>query len=136
MTVHSDMKNQTLVDEIPDGTLMALIDKSKFEQVIINLISNAIKYTNENGQIKIKTYHNENTIKISISDNGIGIPKKDIPFIFDRFYRVDKGRSRSLGGTGLGLSICNAIISTHGGSINVKSTYGQGSEFIVSLPAL
>lgn len=104
------------------------------EQVIINLISNAIKYTQEFGVIHLSTLLVDNYCEISVKDNGIGIPQKDLPFIFDRFYRVDKGRSRSLGGTGLGLSICCSIIAEHKGEIKVKSVQGKGSEFIVRIP--
>jgi len=134
MILHADMKNQRIVDEIPNDKLPVIIDKSKFEQVIINLISNAIKYTNDNGTITVKTFVKEGKCHISVTDDGIGIPEKDLPFIFDRFYRVDKGRSRSLGGTGLGLSICESIVAEHGGTISVTSTFGEGSIFTVSIP--
>ena len=134
MILHADMKNQRIVDEIPDDKLPVIIDKSKFEQVIINLISNAIKYTNVNGTITVKTFVKEGKCHISVTDDGIGIPEKDLPFIFDRFYRVDKGRSRSLGGTGLGLSICESIVAEHGGTISVTSIFGEGSIFTVSIP--
>ena len=134
MKLYADKKNQSIIDEISDDTLPVIIDKSKFEQVIINLISNAIKYTNNDGTIIVKTYTTGNKCHICVSDNGIGIPKKDLPFIFDRFYRVDKGRSRSLGGTGLGLSICESIIAEHGGKISVTSTLGKGSTFTVTIP--
>ncbi|EJP23271.1 putative sensor histidine kinase YycG [Peptostreptococcaceae bacterium AS15] len=134
MTLYADMKNQKIVGEISNDKLPVIIDKSKFEQVIINLVSNAIKYTNDNGTIIVKTFVNDGKCHISVTDDGIGIPEKDLPFIFDRFYRVDKGRSRSLGGTGLGLSICESIIAEHGGTISVTSTFGEGSTFTVIIP--
>jgi len=106
--------------------------------VIVNLISNAIRYTNCNcerlGKIIIRLYKEENLIKISVKDNGIGIPKKSLDYIFERFYRVDKSRCRNTGGTGVGLTICKSIIDLHNGNIEVKSEVNKGSEFIVSIP--
>lgn len=114
------------------------IDKEKISQVIVNLISNAIRYTNCNcerlGKIIIRLYKEENLIKISVKDNGIGIPKKSLDYIFERFYRVDKSRCRNTGGTGVGLTICKSIINLHNGNIEVKSEVNKGSEFIVSIP--
>lgn len=134
MKLYANKKEQEILNDISDKPLIATVDKSKFEQVIINLISNAIKYTNEKGVIHLSTSLVDNYCEISVKDNGIGIPEKDLPYIFDRFYRVDKGRSRSLGGTGLGLSICSSIIAEHNGKIIVKSEQGKGSEFIVKIP--
>ena len=118
--------------------IKAHIDKEKISQVIVNLISNAIRYTNCNcerlGKIIIRLYKEENLIKISVKDNGIGIPKKSLDYIFERFYRVDKSRCRNTGGTGVGLTICTSIIDLHNGNIEVKSEVNKGSEFIVSIP--
>ena len=118
--------------------IKAHIDKEKISQVIVNLISNAIRYTNCNcerlGKIIIRLYKEENLIKISVKDNGIGIPKKSLDYIFERFYRVDKSRNRKTGGTGVGLTICKSIIDLHNGNIEVKSEVNKGSEFIVSIP--
>ena len=118
--------------------IKAHIDKEKISQVIVNLISNAIRYTNCNcerlGKIIIRLYKEENLIKISVKDNGIGIPKKSLDYIFERFYRVDKSRCRNTGGTGVGLTICKSIIDLHNGNIEVKSEVNKGSEFIVSIP--
>ena len=118
--------------------IKAHIDKEKISQVIVNLISNAIRYTNCNcerlGKIIIRLYKEENLIKISVKDNGIGIPKKSLDYIFERFYRVDKSRCRNTGGTGVGLTICKSIIDLHKGNIDVKSEVNKGSEFIVSIP--
>ena len=118
--------------------IKAHIDKEKISQVIVNLISNAIRYTNCNcerlGKIIIRLYKEENLIKISVKDNGIGIPKKSLDYIFERFYRVDKSRNRNTGGTGIGLTICKSIIDLHNGNIEVKSEVNKGSEFIVSIP--
>ena len=118
--------------------IKAHIDKEKISQVIVNLISNAIRYTNCNcerlGKIIIRLYKEENLIKISVKDNGIGIPKESLDYIFERFYRVDKSRCRNTGGTGVGLTICKSIIDLHKGNIEVKSEVNKGSEFIVSIP--
>ena len=118
--------------------IKAHIDKEKISQVIVNLISNAIRYTNCNcerlGKIIIRLYKEENLIKFSVKDNGIGIPKKSLDYIFERFYRVDKSRCRNTGGTGVGLTICKSIIDLHNGNIEVKSEVNKGSEFIVSIP--
>ena len=108
-------------------------DKDRLEQVIVNLVDNAIKYTNK-GTVTVSSREVDNMIQIDVEDTGIGIPEKDIPRIFERFYRVDKGRSRELGGTGLGLAIVKHIIQGHNGKIWVKSELGKGSSFSFSLP--
>ncbi|HSC35728.1 MAG TPA: ATP-binding protein [Thermodesulfobacteriota bacterium] len=105
------------------------------EQMFINLIDNAVKYTPENGKVEIRASRENSHILTEISDNGIGIPKEHIPRIFERFYRVDKTRSRNLGGTGLGLSIVKHIVIMHGGRIEVHSEEGKGSKFSITLPA-
>lgn len=110
------------------------IDQDKIQQAVINIIDNAIKYTQQNGLIEIKLYTLEQYAVIAIKDNGIGIPEDCIPHIFERFYRVDKARSRETGGTGLGLSISWQIVSLHKGIIEVDSQYGKGSTFYIKLP--
>ncbi|MDD5108557.1 MAG: ATP-binding protein [Candidatus Omnitrophica bacterium] len=115
-------------------SLEIIADKSKIEQVFTNLIDNAIKYNKEKGFVKIYSEEPVNKIKIVIEDSGPGIPAKDILRIFERFYRVDKARSRQLGGTGLGLSIVKHIIELHGGNVGVESTEGIGSKFWFILP--
>lgn len=125
-------KNININSSLED--IRAFIDKEKISQVIINLISNAIRYTNNNGEIFIKLYKVEDFIKISVKDNGIGIPKESVDYIFERFYRVDKSRCRNTGGTGVGLTICKSIIDLHGGNIEVKSELNIGSEFIITIP--
>lgn len=109
-------------------------DKSRIEQVLINIISNAVRYTPEGGKITISAGTAGSNIWVKVSDTGVGIPKEDIPRLFDRFYRVDKARTRAYGGTGLGLSIAHEIITKHGGSIQVKSELDKGTDFIISLP--
>jgi two-component system phosphate regulon sensor histidine kinase PhoR len=111
-----------------------MADKDKIGQVLTNLIDNAVKFNKESGTIRIYSQNLGDKIKIFVEDSGIGIPPKDIPRIFERFYRVDKARSRELGGTGLGLSIVKHIVELHGGSVGVESTEGLGSKFWFILP--
>ncbi len=111
-------------------------DKNGIERVILNVLSNAIKYTPEEGKIKIYVGFVYNDAYIKIIDNGIGIPKEDLARIFERFYRVDKARTREMGGTGLGLSIAKEIIEQNKGSIDIKSEYGHGTEVVIRIPAI
>ena len=111
----------------------ALIDKEKFAQVIINILSNAIKYNNGNNEIYIKVFKKNNSINISIKDSGIGIPKSEYKNIFERFYRLDKSRGANEKGAGVGLTIAKSIVNAHGGEIEVYSEINKGSEFIISL---
>jgi len=104
------------------------------EQAFSNLIENAIKYTPREGRVIVTTEERNSSVTITVSDTGAGIPGEDLPHIFERFYRVDKERSRKAGGTGLGLSITEWIIKAHKGAISVKSVIGKGSDFIVTLP--
>ena len=113
----------------------ALIDKEKFAQVIINILSNAIKYNNGNNEIYIKVFKKNNSINISIKDSGIGIPKSEYKNIFERFYRLDKSRGANEKGAGVGLTIAKSIVNAHGGEIEVYSEINNGSEFIISLPS-
>ena len=117
------------------SSLAVEADRNYLEQILINLLDNAIKYTPEGGKVTISAIEkNQREIQFSIEDNGIGIPKEDIPRIFERFYRVDKGRSQELGGTGLGLSIVKHLVQAHGGRIWVESQLGKGSTFYFTLP--
>jgi len=106
----------------------------KMTQVVDNILNNAIKYSPDGGKITVSMKTTDSQLIVSISDQGLGIPKKDLPLIFDRFYRVDKARSRAQGGTGLGLSIAKEIIKQHKGFIWAKSEYGKGSTFTIVLP--
>ena len=125
-------KNITHLTDIQIQQLNA--DKDKISQIMVNLISNALKYTPEGGKIFIRTSGDENEVQITIKDNGIGISKEDLPYIFERFYRADKSRSRATGGSGIGLAITKSLAEAHGGKILVNSEIGAGSEFIVLLP--
>ena len=109
-------------------------DKYGVERVILNILTNSIKYTPENGNIKIYVGFVYNDAYIKVIDNGIGIPEEDLPRIFERFYRVDKARARELGGTGLGLAIAKEIIEKNNGSIDIKSQVGKGTEVVVRIP--
>ena len=104
------------------------------KQLLLNLIDNAIKYTPEGGKVVVNQFTKNNEIVIEVIDNGVGIPKEDQSKIFQRFYRVDKARSRSVGGTGLGLAITKHIVNSLKGTISVESELGEGSKFIVKLP--
>jgi len=109
-------------------------DSSRLKQVIVNLVDNAIKYTLPGGQVKVSVRAEANSAVLEVKDNGIGIPKRDLPHIFERFYRVDKARSRELGGAGLGLSIVKSICTAHNAEIHVQSEEKQGTTFTVRLP--
>ncbi|WP_331456993.1 sensor histidine kinase [Bacillus sp. FJAT-27231] len=110
-----------------------MIDPLRFEQILINLLDNAIKYSSPHTKTSIWAEKEKGKVLISIKDEGIGIPKEDIPFIFDRFYRVDKSRSRNLGGTGLGLSIVKELVEAHRGQIEIKSERQKGTLFLIWL---
>jgi two-component system sensor histidine kinase VicK len=103
-------------------------------QVIDNIMNNAIKYSPDGGVITTRLIESHNNLVVSISDQGLGIPRKDISKVFDRFYRVDKARSRKQGGTGLGLAISKEVVEAHHGRIWVDSAEGRGSTFYISLP--
>lgn len=110
------------------------VDRTRIGQVVSNLISNAIKYGKGDLKIRITVQNSPKCGKIIVEDNGSGIAKSDLPFIFERFYRAEKSRNRSTGGTGLGLTISKNIVESHGGHITVESRLGQGSRFTVVLP--
>lgn len=111
-----------------------IADKDKISQVVINLLSNALKYSPVGSNVEVFVQGDENVTLITVKDNGSGISQEDIPFIFERFYRVDKSRNRMTGGSGIGLTITKAIVEAHNGKIEVISKIGVGTEFIVSLP--
>ena len=129
-----DTKKYELIREYPITPIWVEIDTDKMTQVIDNILNNAIKYSPDGGKIKVGMKTTDAQLIISISDEGLGIPKKDLPRIFDRFYRVDNARSRAQGGTGLGLAIAKEIVKQHKGFIWAKSEYGKGSTFTIVLP--
>jgi two-component system phosphate regulon sensor histidine kinase PhoR len=131
----AEKKKISISRSIIPSSLEVTGDRSYLEQVFINLLDNAIKYTHEGGEISVLGFENEQKeIQVLIRDNGMGIPKEDLSRIFERFYRVDKGRSQELGGTGLGLSIVKHIIQAHGGRVWAESKPGEGSAFYFTLP--
>ena len=127
-------KKYKIERDFTQRTLWVEIDQDKFIQVIDNIMNNAIKYSPDGGKITCRLMETHNSIVISITDEGLGIPRKDIGHVFDRFYRVDKARARSMGGTGLGLAISKEVVQLHGGKIWVTSVENKGSTFFISLP--
>ena len=127
-------KKYELVRDYPITSVWIEIDTDKMTQVIDNILNNAIKYSPDGGKITVTMKTTDDQMILSISDQGLGIPKQDLPRIFDRFYRVDRARSRAQGGTGLGLAIAKEIIKQHKGFIWAKSIYGKGSTFTIVLP--
>jgi two-component system phosphate regulon sensor histidine kinase PhoR len=122
-------------DHVPLTTaVMAWADEEAVAQILDNLVDNALKYTPEGGRIRVRWAAEEEQVLLEVADTGIGIPERDLPRIFERFYRVDKARSRELGGTGLGLAIVKHLVQALHGSVRASSTPGQGSQFVVRLP--
>ena len=132
--VQDEEKKYELVRDYPITSVWIEIDTDKMTQVIDNILNNAIKYSPDGGKITVTMKTTDDQMILSISDQGLGIPKQDLPRIFDRFYRVDRARSRAQGGTGLGLSIAKEIIKQHNGFIWAKRIYGKGSTFTIVLP--
>jgi two-component system phosphate regulon sensor histidine kinase PhoR len=130
----AEKKGQAISTRPVEGVGSVTGDADKLTEVLINLIDNAIKYTPEGGRITVEARQTESAVEIAVGDTGLGIPFKEIPRIFERFYRVDRARSREVGGTGLGLSIVKHIVEAHGGKVSVESRVGKGSRFVVTLP--
>ncbi len=130
---YAEKKNISLNIE-GDKCLKIYGDKDRFKQMVLNLVDNGIKYTEDNGEVSIKKESKDKNVVITIRDTGVGMPKDHIGRIFERFYRVDKARSRAEGGTGLGLAIVKHIVLSFNGRIDVESEVGKGSKFIVTIP--
>ncbi len=127
-------KKLTLNIDSQDDDLRIKADRDKIEQVLVNLIDNAIKYTKESGRIELSLSKQNQVVSIVVQDSGIGIPKEHLDRVFERFYRVDKARSRELGGTGLGLGIAKHIVLAHNGKIDIESEPGMGTKVVVTIP--
>lgn len=130
----AEKKNISLSCEV-DINVNIFANRDRIKQMLINLVDNGIKYNHENGQVHVRAFKNEGKITISVKDTGIGMSNEHLPRLFERFYRVDKGRSRDMGGTGLGLSIVKHIVNLYSGDIKVSSELGVGTEFIIRLPS-
>jgi two-component system, OmpR family, phosphate regulon sensor histidine kinase PhoR len=122
------------VNGSPGPPVTAWADEEAVDQILDNLVDNAMKYTPEGGRIRVRWYASDGQAFLEVEDTGIGIPERDLPRIFERFYRVDKARSRELGGTGLGLSIVKHLVQGMHGTVRASSVLGQGSVFHVRLP--
>ncbi|MEA3186986.1 MAG: two-component system, OmpR family, phosphate regulon sensor histidine kinase PhoR [Chthoniobacter sp.] len=129
-----EQKRMTLAVEVPTELPPICADPRRLEQILGNLLDNAIKFGGENGVVTISAVTRDGAVEIAVRDNGIGIPPGDLPHIFERFYRVEKGRSRDAGGTGLGLSIVKHIVALHGGSVRAESPGGIGTAILFTLP--
>lgn len=133
MRINAEKKNQVMTFTPANDTPVFISNRDKLEQVVVNIISNAVKYTSAGGKIEVFTGRVYNDLYIKVTDNGIGIPKENLSRIFERFYRVDKARSRDTGGTGLGLAIAKQIMDNLGGRISISSVYGKGTEVIITI---
>lgn len=129
-------KGLTFTTDLPEGLPEVNIDLHRIRQVLLNLLENAVAHTREGGRITVSARQRDGQIYISVADTGEGIPPEDLPMIFERFYRVDKSRTRATGGSGLGLTIAKRLVEAHGGTIEVRSQPGRGSVFTFTLPAI
>ena len=135
MKFTAEDSGHALTVDAPDSLPEITGDRERIEQVVVNILSNAVKYTPSGGHIRLAACRGEkNTVRITVQDDGIGIPAEDVPRLFERFYRVDKARSRAAGGTGLGLAIAKEIVEKHGGHIELASEYGKGTTVHITLP--
>jgi signal transduction histidine kinase len=132
----AELKKKNITVSISGNCPPVSADPDRIQQVMLNLLSNAVKYSNDGGSIVIKLSDDEHLAVFSIEDEGIGIPEEEVPFIFERFYRVDKSRNRLTGGSGLGLAIVRSIVEAHGGTVKAESILNKGSIFTVALPKI
>ncbi len=131
-----EQKNKNLEIQIDGHSCTVVADKDRISQVLLNLLSNAMKYSKDDGHVKIHVWETDTMVQVRIQDDGIGIPKEELAFVFERFYRADKSRNRKTGGAGIGLAIVKSIVTAHGGNVWVESELGKGSCFYVSLPKI
>jgi len=130
----SEMSKKNLSPKIEGGTVFVLADRDRISQVVTNLITNAVKFSHEGGDIKVVLSSENNYGILTVEDQGVGIPEENQPYIFERFYRADQSRSRQTGGAGIGLAIVKSIVDAHKGEIKVVSEIGKGSSFTIKLP--
>ncbi|MBQ4607713.1 MAG: hypothetical protein IJB15_13470 [Clostridia bacterium] len=130
LEAHGHTISCTMEEDLP----MVTGDRQRLEQVVINIISNAIKYTPEGGHIDVALFREGDRLVTTVTDNGVGIPEEDIAHIFERFYRVEKSRTSDAGGTGLGLAIAKELVEAHGGQISIQSKLNEGTQVRIELP--
>ncbi|MHC4406376.1 MAG: sensor histidine kinase, partial [Planctomycetota bacterium] len=128
----AEQRGATIEADLPPAQING--DASRIAQVLTNLLSNAVRYNRDGGSVRVSATTDNEEVAVKISDTGIGIPREELPHIYDRFYRVDKARSRANGGSGLGLSICRTIVEAHGGTITAQSESEAGTTFEIRLP--
>ncbi len=134
LSIHAGEKQVTIHSHMNEKPTYIMGNPYRVEQMLINLVENAIKYNKPGGSVTVQVFSNDVEANVTISDTGIGIAEEHLPRMFERFYRVDKGRSREMGGTGLGLAIVKHIVRSMDGEIEVHSKLGEGTEFLVTLP--
>ena len=134
LSIHAAEKQVTINSRLNQEPVYIIGNPDRVEQLLINLTENAIKYNKPGGSVTVQVFASQNEANVTISDTGIGIAEEHLPRLFERFYRVDKGRSRQMGGTGLGLAIVKHIVRSMGGEIEVHSKLGEGTEFLITLP--
>jgi len=130
----TELQSKKIEVEVTGPLVSLLADQDRIRQVIVNLISNAIKYSGDESKISVELFETRETAGFIVKDNGIGIDKEELPYIFERFYRADKSRNRSTGGSGIGLTIAKSIIEAHGGKVIAESEQNRGSKFTITLP--
>jgi signal transduction histidine kinase len=129
-------KRINLTVNFPERLPPTKVDAQRLSQILHNLLDNAIRHTPSGGSVLVNIVETDKSIKVTVSDTGEGIPPEDLPHMFERFYRVDKSRSKATGGSGLGLTIARRLVEAHGGKIEVRSKLGEGSEFTFTIPVL
>jgi two-component system sensor histidine kinase VicK len=134
LLVSAHQNEQRLSSQLPEELPWVLGNRDQLEQVLVNILSNAIKYTPAGGEITVSLRTEQQKVVVEVADSGIGIPAAELPRLFERFYRVDKARSREMGGTGLGLPIAKEIVENHHGEIWVESEIGRGTRVCFALP--
>jgi two-component system sensor histidine kinase BaeS len=134
MRAKAEARGLMLMEDLPKALPAVKIDSQRIRQVLSNLLENAVAHTDKGGRITVGARERGDRIEVSVADTGEGIPAKDLPLIFERFYRVDRSRARKTGGSGLGLTIAKRLVEAHGGTIEVRSEPGKGSTFTFTLP--